>query len=83
MPVTIGKGYYAMNLDPHSLLKRLAKALRNEELTGKKRKHLEKLRSLVDEDSNNYVLYGRLRSDFKKEKKPEAWLIYDETQLKK
>lgn len=83
LPGTIGKGYYTMNLDPHSLLKRLAKALRNEELTGKKRKHLEKLRSLVDEDSNNYVLYGRLRSDFKKEKKPEAWLIYDETQLKK
>jgi hypothetical protein len=83
LPGTISKGYFTMNLDPRHLLKRLTKALQNPELTEKKRKHLEKLLSLVDENSNNYVLYGRLRSNFKDGKKPDAWLIYDETQLKK
>ena len=83
LPGTISKGYFTMNLDPHHLLKRLTKALQNPELTEKKRKHLEKLLSLVDENSNIYVLYGRLRSNFKDGKKPDAWLIYDETQLKK
>jgi hypothetical protein len=83
LPGTISKGYFTMNLDPRHLLRRLTKALQNPELTEKKRKHLEKLLSLVDENSNNYVLYGRLRSNFKDGKKPDAWLIYDETQLKK
>ena len=83
LPSTIGKGYYTMNLDAHILLKRLAKALQDEELSEKKREHLEKLLSLVEENDNNYILYGRLRSDFKEGKADEALLIYDETQWKK
>ena len=52
-------------------------------LSEKKREHLEKLRSLVGENDNNYILYGRLRSDFKEGRADEALLIYDETQWKK
>ena len=83
LPGTIGKGYYTMNLDAHILLKRLAKALQDKELSEKKREHLEKLLSLVEENDNNYILYGRLRSDFKEGRADEALLVYDETQWKK
>ena len=83
LPEAVGTGYYALNLEPADLMEKLGKALQSEELSEKKRKHLEKILSLVDENDNNYIFYGKLRSDFRHEKAGEALLIYDETQWKK
>ena len=83
MPYSIDTGYYTLNLEPSTLMEHLEKALQNEKLSENKRSHLGKLLSLIDENDNNYILFGKLRNDFSSEKPNEALLIYNESQLKK
>ena len=83
MPYSIDTGYYTLNLEPSTLMEHLEKALQNEKLSENKRSHLKRLLSLIDENDNNYILFGKLRNDFSSEKPNEALLIYNESQLKK
>ena len=83
MPYSIYTGYYTLNLEPSALMEHLEKALQNEKLSENKRSHLKRLLSLIDENDNNYILFGKLRNDFSSEKPNEALLIYNESQLKK
>ena len=79
LPYSIDTGYYALNLEPSALMEHLEKALQNEKLSENKRSHLKKLLSLIDENDNNYILFGKLRKDFSIEKTNEALLIYNES----
>ena len=79
MPYSIDTGYYALNLEPNTLMEYLERALQNEKLSKNKRLHLKKLLSSIDENDNNYILFGKLRKDFSSEKTNEALLIYNES----
>ena len=78
LPHAVRTGYYTLNMEPAELMERLEKALQNEKLSKNKRLHLKKLLSSIDENDNNYILFGKLRKDFSNEKTNEALLIYKE-----
>ena len=79
LPKAVGTGYYTLNLEPAELMEYLERALQNEKLSKNKRLHLKKLLSSIDENDNNYILFGKLRKDFSIEKTNEALLIYNES----
>ena len=79
LPHAVRTGYYTLNMEPAELMERLEKALQNEKLSKNKRLHLKKLLSSIDENDNNYILFGKLRKDFSIEKTNEALLIYNES----
>lgn len=62
LPLSIGSGFYTQNLDPAALMECLEKALKNPDLSENKRKDLEKLLASIDEDDNNYIFYGKLKT---------------------
>lgn len=55
-------GYYLINNEPGNLIPRLEKALKNPDLTEKRRKELTDLLNSIDENDNNYLLIGKLKS---------------------
>ena len=56
-------GYYALNIEPSVLMERLEKGLRNNP-DEKRRKRMEALLRTIDEDDNNYIFIGKLKTEF-------------------
>ena len=55
-------GYYHRNIEPLSLLDEIDEALaKHPEWNKEKRTKLEKLKAAIDEDDNNYLIYGKLK----------------------
>lgn len=61
MPWRFNEGYYAENLEPVILQERIEKALK-ENLEPERREYLEKLLSSIDEDDNNYIFVGKMKT---------------------
>ena len=55
-------GYYHRSIEPLSLLDEIDEALaKHPEWNKEKRTKLEKLKAAIDEDDNNYLIYGKLK----------------------
>ena len=54
-------GYFTANLEPGTLLDKLEDALLNNEMSDEMRKNLVDIKNSIDINSNNYLLYARLR----------------------
>jgi len=52
-----------LNIEPSALMKRLEKGLRNNP-DEKRRKRMEALLRTIDEDDNNYIFIGKLKTEF-------------------
>ena len=61
MPFHCSNGYYTLNIEPAVLIERLEKGL--EKLDADKRKRMEALLKTIDEDDNNYIFIGKLKTD--------------------
>ena len=54
-------GYYTLNIEPAALIEKLEKGLKNHPDEAR-RKKMEALMKTIDEDDNNYIFIGKLRS---------------------
>ena len=55
-------GYYTLNIAPAVLIERLEKGLKNNP-DESRRKKMETLMKTIDEDDNNYIFIGKLKTD--------------------
>ncbi len=63
--VQLRNGYYVHNLEPGQLKEDIEKRLAESSCTDKDKQTLKKLLSTLDEEANNVVFIGKLRSDVK------------------
>ena len=62
MPFHCSNGYFTQNIEPAVLIERLEKGLKNNpDEAG--RKKMEALMKTIDEDDNNYIFIGKLKTD--------------------
>ena len=64
MPWHCNNGYYTLNIEPAVLMERLEKGLADETMDADKRKEIEALMKTIDEDDNNYIFIGKLKTEF-------------------
>ena len=62
MPLHCSNGYYTLNIEPAVLIERLEKGLKNNP-DESRRKEMEALLKTIDEDDNNYIFIGKLKTD--------------------
>ena len=62
MPFHCSNGYYTLNIEPAVLIERLEKGLKNNP-DETRRKEMEALLKTIDEDDNNYIFIGKLKTD--------------------
>ena len=62
MPWHCTGGYYTLNVEPSILMERIEKGLKCKNLSAERRKWLEDLLADMDEDDNNYILFGKLKT---------------------
>ena len=62
MPFHCSNGYFTQNIEPAVLIERLEKGLKNNPDEAR-RKKMEALMKTIDEDDNNYIFIGKLRTD--------------------
>ena len=62
MPFHCSNGYYTLNIEPAVLIERLEKGLKNNP-DETRRKKMEALMRTIDEDDNNYIFIGKLKTD--------------------
>ena len=62
MPFHCSNGYYTLNIEPAVLIERLEKGLKNNPDEAR-RKKMEALMKTIDEDDNNYIFIGKLKTD--------------------
>ena len=55
-------GYYTLNIEPAALIEKLEKGLKNNPDEAR-RKKMEALMKTIDEDDNNYIFIGKLKTD--------------------
>ena len=55
-------GYYTLNIEPAALIEKLEKGLKNNP-DETRRKKMEALMKTIDEDDNNYIFIGKLKTD--------------------
>jgi hypothetical protein len=58
---SFSNGYYVSNVDPGQLIHNITKQLESKDLTTKQRDYLTKLLKSINENDNNYILYGKLK----------------------
>ena len=56
-------GYYTLNIEPSALMEKLEKGLKNNP-DESRRKEMEALLKTIDEDDNNYIFIGKLKTEF-------------------
>lgn len=61
MPFCYSNGYFTQNMEPAVLMDRLEKGM--ETLDAEKRKRMEALMKTIDEDDNNYIFIGKLKTE--------------------
>ena len=54
-------GYYVRNVDPGQLMHEISVQLKSKKITDKQRQGLTKLLNSIDENDNNYIIYGKLK----------------------
>ena len=64
MPWHCSNGYYTLNIEPAVLMERLEKGLADETMDADKRKEMEAFMKTIDEDDNNYIFIGKLKTKF-------------------
>lgn len=65
MPWRFRNRYYTELFEPSVLQERIEKALReNQEMKPERKEYWEKLLSSIDEDDNNYIFVGKLRTEY-------------------
>lgn len=65
MPWHFRNRYYTELFEPSVLQERIEKALReNQEMKPERKEYWEKLLSSIDEDDNNYIFVGKLRTEY-------------------
>ena len=62
MPFHCSNGYYTLNIEPAVLIERLEIGLKNHPDEAR-RKKMEALMKTIDEDDNNYIFIGKLKTD--------------------
>ena len=62
MPFHCSNGYFTQNIEPAVLIERLEKGLKNNPDEAR-RKKMEALMKTIDEDDNNYIFIGKLKTD--------------------
>ena len=62
MPFHCSNGYFTQNIEPVVLIERLEKGLKNNPDEAR-RKKMEVLMKTIDEDDNNYIFIGKLKTD--------------------
>ena len=62
-PVTFRNGYFVYNIQPEQLMDDIEKRLSESDCTENDRLSLEKLRSTLEEDTNNVVFIGKLKQE--------------------
>ncbi len=62
MPFHCSNGYYTLNIEPAVLIERLEKGLKNNP-DETRRKEMEALLKTIDEDDNNYIFIGKLKTE--------------------
>ena len=62
MPFHCSNGYYTLNIEPAVLIERLEIGLKNNPDEAR-RKKMEALMKTIDEDDNNYIFIGKLKTD--------------------
>ena len=62
MPFHCSNGYFTQNIEPAVLIERLEKGLKNN-ADEARRKKMEALMKTIDEDDNNYIFIGKLKTD--------------------
>ena len=55
-------GYYTLNIEPAALIEKIEKGLKNNP-DETRRKKMEALMKTIDEDDNNYIFIGKLKTD--------------------
>ena len=63
MTVSCNNGYYTLNIEPSALMEKLEKGLKNNP-DESRRKEMEALLKTIDEDDNNYIFIGKLKTEF-------------------
>ena len=63
MPFHCSNGYFTQNIEPAVLIERLEKGLKNNPDEAR-RKKMEALMKTIDEDDNNYIFIGKLKTEF-------------------
>jgi hypothetical protein len=58
---SFSNGYYVSNVDPGQLIHDISGQLERKDLTTKQRDYLTKLLKSINENDNNYILYGKLK----------------------
>ena len=56
-------GYYTLNIEPAALIEKLEKGLKNQSDEARRQK-MEALMKTIDEDDNNYIFIGKLKTEF-------------------
>ena len=56
-------GYYTLNIEPAALIEKLEKGLKSHP-DETRRKKMEALMKTIDEDDNNYIFIGKLKTEF-------------------
>ena len=64
MPWSCSNGYYTLNIEPAVLMERLEKGLADGTMAADKRKEMESFLKSIDEDDNNYIFIGKLKTEF-------------------
>lgn len=55
------KSYYTINMEPGELLEWIEKALKSDRVNDKMRTKLADLKNSINEDDNNYIVYGKMK----------------------
>lgn len=64
MPIdwaTFQNGYYVWNVEPGTLMDQISKQLKEKNISEKQRQNMTKILSGIDENDNNYIVYGKLK----------------------
>lgn len=59
--LSCSNGYYVRNVDPGQLMHEISVQLKSKKITDKQRQGLTKLLNSIDENDNNYIIYGKLK----------------------
>ncbi len=59
--LSCSNGYYVRNIDPGQLMHEISVQLKNKKITEKQRQSLTKLMNSIDDNDNNYIMYGKLK----------------------
>ncbi len=64
MPWHFNEGYYTESVEPSVLMERIEEALKNQTINPDRKEYWEKLLLSIDEDDNNYIFVGKLRTEY-------------------